>query len=78
MTSVIITAEIMGALIVLAVLGLVAAAHEWVKVDVSASVKFIPAKNRQPRNPVQVVNVVPGVVEPTAPVESITSARRGA
>ena len=64
MTPVIITAEVLGALIVLAVLGLVAAAHEWIGVSLSFSVRFIPASKRAPRNPLHMaVNVVPGLAD---------------
>lgn len=42
-----------------AALFVVAAAREWLKPDFTLSLKFIPASKRQPRGPVQVVNVLP-------------------
>lgn len=54
-----ITAEILGTLIILAALGVLAAAREWVAVSLSASARFVPAAKRTPRTPVNVVNVLP-------------------
>ena len=76
MTPVIITAEILGAGLAVAGLGVVASAKEWVHIAVAVTVKPIPASKRQPRNPVQVVNVLPGTVEQPAEVPVITSAGR--
>ena len=77
-TPEVITAIVTPGALLFAALGTVAVAREWVNVTVSVSVKAVPAAKRQPRNPVQVVNVGPGVVEPAATVEPITAARRPA
>lgn len=72
-----ITAIIACAILSLAALLTLALASEWIAITVS--VRFIPASKRQPRNRagvVNVTNVIPGTVEPAAPVEPIAAARR--
>lgn len=59
----------------LAALMLVASAKEWVNITVACSVKFIPAAKRRPRTAVELINVIPGAVEPPA-APSIAAARR--
>ena len=75
-TSVEIAAIAAPSVLTLAGLGVTAAAREWITFSVSVSLRVIPASKRQPRSAVELVQVVPGIVEPPAPVEKITAARR--
>ena len=67
-----------AAFVVLVALGVftVGVARQWWGFTCNASFRFIPAAKRQPVNPVQVVNVLPGTVEQPAEVPVITSAGR--
>lgn len=62
-------------ILVLAALLIVASANEWLNFSGSASVRAVPAAKRKPRNAVEVVTVVPGIVEPAAEVPKIGAAR---
>ena len=65
---------VLGVLL-LAALFIVASAREWLNFSGSASVRAVPAAKRKPKAAVEVVTVVPGVIEqPAAP--SISAARR--
>jgi hypothetical protein len=75
------TAEAVAAIAVpgflfLAALLLVASAKEWVAINVTVSVKFVPASKRQPRTEVRVVQVSPA--EQPEPATASIAARRGA
>lgn len=70
------TAETVAVIITLGVLGLtglliLASAQEWMNLSLAASLKFVPASKRQPRTAVEVINVIPGTVEPPEPVAAI-------
>ena len=68
------TPEVAGAVIAaLSGMGLTAIAKGWLVV--SLSVRVIPPGKRQPRTAVEVVQIVPGTVEPDAEVKKITTAR---
>lgn len=54
-------------ILALAVLATTAAAREWVHIAVTVTVKPIPAAKRKPKAAVEVVTVVPGTVETSAP-----------
>ena len=67
-----------AAVVLLAVLGLftVGVARQWWGFTCTASIRFIPAAKRQPPNPVQIVNVLPGQVEQTGPLPAISTVER--
>lgn len=72
------TPEVIALIIVLGVIALavllvVASANEWLDIRVAVSVKPVPGAKRAPR-PTAGLRIVPGAVEPTAPVKTIGAA----
>ncbi len=74
-TAVEITGIIALCALAVTAIAVTAAANEWMGLSCSFSLRFMPRSKRQPRTAVEVRHVLPDA-QPTAPVESITSARR--
>ena len=76
-TTVEVTAIVAPSVLVLAGLGVTAAAREWLGFSVTVSLRVIPAAKRAPRGRVEYVQAPPAE-QPETAATSITAARKGA